>query len=142
MAVAKDSRRQGLALALLRKCERIGEICGREGLTTGFIYLSCSHLPASGALWGYDSLWLHVSVTNLAAQGLYSNAGFSVADPGLWFTGPLRQILMRKEIEPVKWLTHETTHAPDVSFTGNTTSSQDEVSQRRVYIWRTEIFMP
>ena len=54
--------------------------------------------PLSGMLWGYDSLWLNVGATNLVGQALYSKAGFTVADPGLMIAGPLRQILMRKDL--------------------------------------------
>ncbi|GAX78717.1 hypothetical protein CEUSTIGMA_g6155.t1 [Chlamydomonas eustigma] len=74
MAVSEKYRRKGLALSLLNECER------------------------TGRLWGYDSVWLHVGVMNTAAQALYRKAGFKVVNEGFALAGPLRQILLSKDL--------------------------------------------
>jgi hypothetical protein len=69
-------------------------------LTRSSLLPSCVRVCA-GRLWGQDSIWLHVSMMNAPAQALYQRAGFTVVDEGLSFTGPLRQILMKKELVPL-----------------------------------------
>jgi hypothetical protein len=55
-------------------------------------------LSSAGAMWGYDSVWLHVGVLNSPAQALYRKAGFKVVNEGFALAGPLRQILLSKDL--------------------------------------------
>ncbi|DBB07237.1 hypothetical protein WJX77_002185 [Trebouxia sp. C0004] len=61
MAVATAHRRQGLATALLHRCQRIG------------------------ALWGHSEMWLHVDVINEQAQKLYLGSGFGIKSRDSWY---------------------------------------------------------
>ena len=49
-------------------------------------------------LWGYDSIWLHVSVLNTGGQELYKASGFTVVSEGMHIAGPLRQILLKRDV--------------------------------------------
>ena len=52
--------------------------------------------PHAAALWGQDSLWLHVDADNDAALRLYAAAGFSLhMEDGGWFGLPHRRLLRR-----------------------------------------------
>lgn len=61
MAVATAHRRQGLATALLHRCQRIG------------------------GLWGHSEMWLHVDVINEQAQNLYMGSGFGIKSRDSWY---------------------------------------------------------
>ncbi|KAA6427445.1 MAG: GCN5-related N-acetyltransferase [Trebouxia sp. A1-2] len=61
MAVATAHRRQGLATALLHRCQRIG------------------------GLWGHSEMWLHVDVINEQAQKLYIGSGFGIKSRDSWY---------------------------------------------------------
>ena len=51
----------------------------------------------AAALWGQDSLWLHVDADNDAALRLYAAAGFALhMEDGGWFGLPRRRLLQRQ----------------------------------------------
>ncbi len=78
LAVAQGFRRQGVATALLRSCEQVAR------------------------QWHIDELHLHVMADNIAAQALYRQAGFRVAQteetPASWVGLQACRLLLRKTL--------------------------------------------
>ncbi|GIL75593.1 hypothetical protein Vretimale_15119 [Volvox reticuliferus] len=80
MSVLPSHRRRGLARRLLLQCERVAR------------------------LWGHSSLWLHVKRTNSGAAALYYSMGYKRVEAGglRLLPGPLSQVLMCKELPPLR----------------------------------------
>ena len=40
---------------------------------------------SAGALWGHDTIWLHVDMINKQAQALYLGSGFNIKSQDSWY---------------------------------------------------------
>jgi ribosomal protein S18 acetylase RimI-like enzyme len=81
IAVSPAHRRQGVATAMINKCERIAR------------------------LWGQTAVFLHVEIQNEAAGSLYRGLGYQqvpwIGTSSLPWKGKQRTILMMKELRPL-----------------------------------------
>jgi len=120
MAVAPDHRRQGVATAMLNKCERIAR------------------------LWGQTSAWLHVEIANEDAERLYRGLGYKQmpwwGSSGLSWRGKKRQVLLMKELQPLP--KRKIGLNLDVDNPGNSISSDngsmpidDRDNKSSVFVW-------
>lgn len=105
MAVATAHRRQGLATALLHRCQRIG------------------------GLWGYSDIWLHVDIVNKQAQDLYLGSGFGIKSQDGWYYILGRKRYLLQKALPDK-SSQRTAQQTDLASAGGSVRGSDGV-----FVW-------